>query len=43
MAELEYQRNLKSEHERRNKIEQFLNTTKLNASKVHKQQQEKKQ
>jgi hypothetical protein len=42
MAELENQKALQTNNEKRNRIQNFLNTTKSNASKIHKEQQGKK-
>ena len=40
MAELEQERSLRSADERRNKMENFMNSTRLNASKLQKEQQQ---
>lgn len=42
MAQLENQRSLQSVIEKQNKFQSFMNTTKLNASKIYKEQQSKK-
>lgn len=42
MAQLENQRSLQSVLEKQTKYQNFVNTTKLNASKIYKEQQSKK-
>ena len=42
MAQLESQKTLQSNHDKRNRIQHFMNTTKSNASRIYKEQQEKK-
>ena len=42
MAHLENQKSMEINHEKKSKIQSFMNNTKLNASKIHKEQQDKK-
>ena len=42
MAQLENERSLQSFNDKKHKIQNFMNSTRLNASKISKEQQEKK-
>lgn len=42
MAQLENQRSKEDHHQKQHKFQNFLNNTRLNATKIHKEQQHKK-
>lgn len=42
MAEMENERSVRNQSEKQSKMQQFMNSTKMNASKIFKEQQQKK-